>query len=223
MLANRKTAVPAIRRRWSFMVLGIIFSVLFGSKAEADTRKGITAYQRGDYERALQELEKAAQKGDAQAYYNLGIFYREGKATPPDLKRSFEMYKRGAEKGSVLAAFNLGQAYRKGEGVAVDYAEAARWYEFAAKRSDYRAGNELGILYVEGKGVRADKIEGFAWMFTGTHMDIMDDKALANAMQLARTMSKEELDQAQERGKSYYQRYIKPHMNVVRTLRNQPS
>jgi len=135
MLANRKTAGPAMSRRWGFMVLGIILSVLFGSKAEADIRKGIAAYQRGDY----------------------------------------------------------------------------------------RAGNELGILHVEGKGVRADKIEGFAWMYTGTHMDIMDDKALANAMRLARTMSKEELHQAQERGKSYYQRCIKPHMNVVRTLLNQPS
>lgn len=138
MLANRKTAGTAMSRRWGFMVLGIILSVLFGSKAEADIRKGIAAYQRGEYERALQEFEKAARKGDAQAYCNLGIFYREGKAMPPDLKRSFEMYKRGAEKGSVLSALNLGQAYRKGEGVAVDYAEAARWYEFAARRGDYR-------------------------------------------------------------------------------------
>ncbi len=211
-------------RGWqAVMVLGFILSALFGTNAQADTRKGIEAYRRGQYETALQELEKAAKAGDAQAFYNLGIFYHEGKAVPRDPEQAVAFYKRGAEKGSVLAAFNLAQAYRKGEGVAVDYAQAARWYEFAAKRGDYRAGNELGILYVEGKGVRADRIEGFAWIYTGTHMDIMNDKALANAMQLASAMSREELHKAQERGKSYYQRYIKPNRALVQTLLNQPS
>ncbi|MCG7392759.1 sel1 repeat family protein [Microvirga sp. ACRRW] len=205
------------------MVLGIVLSALFGSKAEADTRKGIAAYQQGDYVTAFKELDQAARVGDAQAYYNLGIFYQEGKAQPRNLEQAFAMYKRGAEKGSVLAAFNLGQAYRKGEGIAVNYTEAARWYEFAAKRGDYRAGNELGILYVEGKGVRTDKIEGFAWIYTGTHMDIMDDKALTNALQLASTMNREEMQVAQGRGRSYYQRYIKPNQNVVRTILKQPS
>lgn len=205
------------------MILGFLFSALFGTKVQADTRKGIEAYRRGQYELAHQELEKAAKAGDAQAFYNLGIFYQEGKAVPRDPEQAVAFYKRGAQKGSVLAAFNLAQAYRKGEGAAVDYAQAARWYEFAVKRGDYRAGNELGLLYVEGKGVRADRIEGFAWIYTGTHMDIMNDKALANAMQLASTMSREELHKAQERGKGYYQRYIKPNRTLVQTLLNQPS
>ena len=200
------------------MVLGILLSALFGPRAEADTLKGLQAYERGDYETALSELEKSAKAGDAQAYFNLGIFYSEGKAVPKDQEQAVAMYKRGAEKGSVLAAFNLGQAYRKGEGIVLDYREEARWYEFAAKRGDYRAGNELGILYVEGKGVRADKIEGFAWIYTGTHQDIMDDQAFKNAMQLAKIMTQQELQEAQERGKRYYTQYIKPHMNVVRTL-----
>lgn len=205
------------------MMLGIILSALLGSSAQADTRAGISAYQRGDYAKALSELEKAAKAGDAQAYYNLGIFYREGKAVAADPEKALEMYKLGAQKGSVLAAYNLAQAYRKGEGVAPDFRQAARWYEFAVKRGDFRAGNELGILYVEGKGVNADKIEGFAWIYTGTHMDIMSDKALTNAMQLASTMTREELQQAQERGRSYYQRYIKPNQNVVRTVLKQPT
>lgn len=202
------------------MVLGLM-AALFGSRAEADTRAGIEAYRRGDYARALAELERGAKRGDAQAFYNLGVLYAEGRAVPADRAKAVAMYKRGAERGSVLAAYNLAQAYRKGEGTPVDFAQAARWYEFAAKRGDYRAGNELGILYVEGKGVKADMVEGFAWIYTGTHMDIMDEKAMMNAMQLARQMTREQLNAAQDRGRRYYERYIKPHPEVVRTLLRQ--
>lgn len=195
---------------------------LFGGRQVlADTRSGIAAYQRGDYAMAMSELDKAARAGDAQAHYNLGIAYAEGKAVSRDLAKAAEHYRTGASKGSVLAAFNLAQAYRKGEGVAQDHAQAAKWYEFAAKRGDYRAGNELGILYVEGKGVRRDPVEGFAWIYPATHMDIMDDKAMANAMQLAGTLTKEQIQTAQARGQSYYKRYMAPNQRVVRTLKGQ--
>lgn len=195
---------------------------LFGGRqALADTRAGIAAYQRGDYATAMSELEKAARSGDAQAHYNLGIAYAEGKAVSRDPAKAAEHYRSGASKGSVLAAFNLAQAHRKGEGVAQDYTQAAKWYEFAAKRGDYRAGNELGILYAEGKGVRRDPIEGFAWIYPATHMDIMDDKAMANAMQLAGTLTREQIQTAQARGQSYYKRYMAPNQRVVRTLKGQ--
>lgn len=200
------------------MILGLILSVLSGARAGADTGAAIGAYQRGDYATALRELEEAAKAGDAQAYYNLGVVYNDGKAVPRNLETAAEMFRRGAEKGSVLAAFALAQAYRRGEGVAVDYGQAAHWYAFAAKRGDFRAGNELGILYIEGKGVRKDPVEGFAWIYTGTHADILDDQALANAFQLVPMLTREQLREGQERGRRYHQRYIKPHPEVVRTL-----
>jgi TPR repeat protein len=183
---------------------------LFASRPGlADTRSGIAAYQRGDYATAISELEKAARAGDAQAYYNLGVAYAEGKAAARDPAKAASLYQQGAGKGSVLAAYNLAQAYRKGEGVAQDYGHAAKWYEFAAKRGDYHAGNELGLLYVEGKGVKRDLIEGFAWIYPATHMEIMDDKAMANAMQLAGMLTKDQIQTAQARGQSYYKRYMR--------------
>lgn len=193
-------------------------SLFGGNQAVADTRAGIMAYQRGDYATAMSELEKAAGRGDAQAYYNLGIAYAEGKAVPQDRAKAVSLYQQGAGKGSVLAAYNLAQAYRKGEGVVLDHGQAAKWYEFAAKRGDYRAGNELGLLYVEGKGVRRDLIEGFAWIYPATHAEIMDDKAMANAMQLAGMLTKDQIQTAQARGQSYYKRYMAPNQRVVRTL-----
>lgn len=203
-----------------YLVAGLLASlsaVLAGS-ARADVRTGIAAYARGDYPRAMREFEAAAEKGDPQALYNLGVAHAEGKAVPADRAKAVDLYRQAAGRGSVLAAFNLGQAYRKGEGVAADFAEAARWYRMAAEGGHYKAAGELGILYVEGRGVPKDPVEGFAWIYTGTHASIMDDSALANATKLASMLTRDQVQEGQKRGQDYHKRYIAAHPAVVRAL-----
>lgn len=202
---------------WRMGLLSALLS-LFAGPALSDTAKGIAAYRKGNYPVAISELEKAAAGGDAQAFFNLGVVYAEGKAAPRDMKKAINYYRKGADGGSVLAAYNLAQAFRKGDGVTQDYAGAAKWYEFAAKRGDFRAGNELGLLYVEGKGVEADSVEGFAWIYPATHATIMDDSAMANAMQLASMMNADQVHEAQNRGRAYYEKYFQPNMDTVEAL-----
>lgn len=204
---------------WTRMALiGGLLGLLFGSGASADVGAGVKAYARGDYLAAMRAFEAGAAAGDAQALYNLGVAHAEGRAVPRDAARAVDLYRRAAEGGSVLAAFNLAQAYRKGDGTATDPAEAARWYAYGAKRGDYRAGNELGILYIEGKGVPRDPVEGMAWIYPATHATIMDQGAMANAMQAAGMLSREQVQEAQERGKTYFRRYVQPNRTLVRTL-----
>lgn len=203
------------------IVLAFLVSLFTGHAARADLAGGLQAYARGDYETALRELETAAKAGDPQGLYNLGVLYAEGKAVPRDMAKAAALYRDGARKGSALAAFNLAQMLRKGDGVEVNFKEAARWYEVAAKHGDFRAGNELGLLYVEGKGVRQDLVEGFAWIYPATHADIMDEKAFANAAQLAKMLTQEQLQEAQSRGRTYHQRYIKPNIHIVRSILDQ--
>lgn len=200
--------------------MGLLTALLsvFAGPALSDTAKGIAAYQKGNYATAMRELEKAAAAGDEQAFFNLGVAYAEGKAVPRDLGKAVALYRKGAEGGSVLAAFNLAQAYRKGQGIGQDYDAAAKWYEFGAKRGDYRASNELGLLYVEGKGVGRDLVEGFAWIYPATHQMIMDDSAMANAMQLASMLDKQQIDEAQARGRTYFENYFEPNADLVEAL-----
>jgi TPR repeat protein len=199
-------------------ILSYLLSLFTGAQSQTDTGAGIEAYKRGDYQVALAQLEKAASRGDAQAHYNLGVLYAEGRAVAKDQAKAVQFYQRGAENGSILAAYSLAQAYRKGEGVSADYSVAASWFRFAAQRGDFRAGNELGLLYVEGKGVKQDLIEGFAWIYPATHATIMDQAALANAMQLASMLSREEIQTAQAKGQDYFRRYIEPNRYVVEAL-----
>lgn len=205
-------------KKVTMAIIGSLLA-LFSGGAKADVSAGIAAYQRGDYPRAMRELEESAAKGDEQALYNLGVAYAEGKAVPADRAKALDLFRRAVESGSVLAAFNLGQAARKGEGVAVDFGEAARWYRMAAEGGHYKAAGELGILYVEGKGVPRDPVEGFAWIYTGTHASIMDETALANATKLAGMLTREQVQEAQKRGQDYFRRYVAAHPAVVEALR----
>lgn len=190
----------------------------FGIVADPNTIEGIAAYRRGAMEEALAKLEAGAAAGDAQAYFNLGIMHAAGHGIPVDLARAAEYYRQGAERGNVLAAYQVAQCYKKGAGVAQDYEAAARWYLYSATRGNYRAGNQLAILHIEGKGVKRDLIEALAWFYPATHEAIKDEGSLQNAIRLAGMLTPKQLHEAQERGRSYFERYMAPNMPVVEAI-----
>lgn len=55
----------------------------------ADFRKGLEAYNRGDYKAALLEWRSIANRGDVQAQMKLGDMYAQGKGVPGDLVQAY--------------------------------------------------------------------------------------------------------------------------------------
>jgi TPR repeat protein len=80
----------------------------------------------------LQVLRKAAESGDADAQYRLGLKYAEGEGVAKDPSQAAEWYRKAATHGQPNAQYNLGSLYYKGEGVPKDPAQAAEWYRKAA-------------------------------------------------------------------------------------------
>nr|BFE93912.1 hypothetical protein GCM10020185_44480 [Pseudomonas brassicacearum subsp. brassicacearum] len=69
--------------------------------------------------------KKAADAGDAQAQYELGEFYYEGKAAPRDLKKSPRLLRKKASlQGHAQAQFKLGGMFFHGEGVPANNVQA---------------------------------------------------------------------------------------------------
>jgi TPR repeat protein len=129
-----------------------------------DYKKGMKAYERGDYVAALRELRPLAKKGDAAAQLNLGNMYLLGQGVPQDYGEAVNWFRRAAEqpdgKAQHLAQINLGNLYFNGLGVRQDYLEAAKWYRMAADQGDAEAQGNLGLMYAAGKGVRQDQARG---------------------------------------------------------------
>ena len=137
-----------------FLTALALLSICPASPALADFKKGMAAYEAGDYTTALKEWRPLAEKGNTDAQYGLGLIYDSGKGVPQDHTEAARWYRKAAEQGLSSAQSNLGVLYARGEGITQDYAEAAQWYRRAAEQEYAMAQFNLGVLYEKGQGVK---------------------------------------------------------------------
>jgi TPR repeat protein len=92
----------------------------------------LAAFRRGDYATAYRLTLPAAQAGDRDAEYNMGILYKKGLGVRRDDAQAAMWYRRAALHGSTTAANDLALAYASGEGVPRDYVQSYVWLTRAA-------------------------------------------------------------------------------------------
>ncbi|WP_162874345.1 tetratricopeptide repeat protein, partial [Pseudomonas viridiflava] len=73
---------------------------------------------------ALAACQQAAQSGDAQAQYELGEFYYEGKNVPRDLPQALGYFEQASLQGHAQAQYQLGLMFSRGEGVQANNIQA---------------------------------------------------------------------------------------------------
>ena len=126
-------------------------------------QKAVDAYKREDYKTAYKLILPLANKGFAQAQYNLGVMYEKGKGVKENLKKAKKWFQFAAEQGVVKAQYSLGLMYGKGKGVAKDYSKAIKWWNLAADQGNGKAQINLGWMYEMGKGVPKDVQKAANW------------------------------------------------------------
>ena len=116
-----------------------------------------------EFDIARPDYEIAAELGNANAQYKLGVMYHKGVEYEQDHDTAVKWYMLAAEQGHVRAQYALGQMYNKGSGVPRDYEAAVKWYTRAAERQDAKAQHKLGLMYFNGHGVPQDKKAAQKW------------------------------------------------------------
>jgi len=111
----------------------------------------------------VEQYQKAAEQGDAQAQNNLGVYYYSGKGVTKDYKEAVKWYQKAAEQGLANAQINLGVCYFCGHGVTQDYTKAVKWFRKAAEQGLAVAQNNLGWCYEHGEGVTQDYVKAKEW------------------------------------------------------------
>src|SRR3546814_6153770 len=76
--------------------------------AAADVKGGVDAWNAGYYSAAIAEWRPLADKGDADAQFNMGPAYRFGKGVPKDLRITQSWYEKAAQQDHEKAQANLG-------------------------------------------------------------------------------------------------------------------
>lgn len=86
----------------------------------------------------FEALKSLAEQGDAeaQAQFNLGVMYDNGRGIPENDAEAVKWYRKAAEQGHASAQGNLGVMYANGDGVPENYIKAYQWYSLAAAQGN---------------------------------------------------------------------------------------
>lgn len=133
-------------------------ALMAASPAWADTKAGVDAWERGNYDAAVREWRGLADRGDADAQFNLAQAYKLGRGVKADLAKAEELFGQAAAKGHLQAADNFGVLlFQRGE-----RARAMPYIADAASRGDPRAQYLLGLAHFNGDNVEKDWVRGYA-------------------------------------------------------------
>ncbi len=148
-----------MRRRLAALTLLLVASALSGGPVE-DAQ---AAYDLGDYAAAMQLCLPLAEKGNAEAQYNVGRMYFKGEGVAQEYAEAKKWWLQAATQGLPIAQYCLGLMYADGQGVAQDYLTAAFWFRGAANQGNVHAQAALGYLYYNGLGLACDYVEAAKW------------------------------------------------------------
>lgn len=94
----------------------------------------------------LSDLKARAEKGDAEAQFNLGERYHDGQGIEQDYAEAFKWARKAAEQGYAPALNAVGKMYYNGKGVTQDYPDAFKLFRKAAEQGHAVAQINLGLM-----------------------------------------------------------------------------
>jgi cell division septation protein DedD len=142
----------------------LLFAALLISVASSvsaqSVKSGIDAWQRADYSGAVAIWRPLAEKGDADAEFNLGQAYRLGRGVSTNLAAAKTWFERAANRGHVDAQTTLGLLlFQNG-----DQGEGLKWLRKAADQGEPRALLVYGTALVNGDNLTQDPVLGYAFV-----------------------------------------------------------
>ncbi len=147
----------------------------------------------------INEFRQAAEAGDADAQFEMGVLYQYGRGVPQNLSEALSFYRKAAEQGHLGAQSNLGILYASGLLIPRDYSQALHWFMKAANQGDAFAQNNLCRLHSFGEGVPRDYVTAYMWLelAIGSLEGAQKEKAEMNRdLFLASHMNPEEIGRA---------------------------
>jgi hypothetical protein len=144
--------------RW--LVIAVLGAAAASPAVGQSVKAGIAAWQKADYATAVANWRPLAEKGDADAAFNLGQAYRLGRGVTLNLSAAQTWYERAARQGHIDAQTTLGLLlFQNGNQTA-----GLRWLKGAADKGDARALLMYGTALFNGDGIAQDPVLGYAYV-----------------------------------------------------------
>lgn len=131
--------------------------------ASNDPAAGGTDFVKRDISQAVVWFKAAADRGNADAQFDLGLLYQAGKGVTQSDATAMQWFRLAADKDNPEAQDALGHLFETGRSIGQDLAQAAVWYAKAAAQRNPDAEANLGSYYLTGKGVTQDYRLALSW------------------------------------------------------------
>ena len=99
--------------------------------SDGEFRRGLSAFNTGDYAAALRLWRSLAESGEPRAQAGLGFMYHRGLGVDLDDREAAVWLRRAAEQGQAEGELMLGMLFYYGKGVPQSYVRAYAWCELA--------------------------------------------------------------------------------------------
>lgn len=116
-----------------------------------------------DHEIALRYFQKAANLGDAEGTFMVGLSYYDGVGTRRNYKRAVDYFQRALEMGEMRVLPQLGSCYYYGEGVRADLQKAEELWQRGVELKDAFCCALLAVRYLENedKGPDVERVKEY--------------------------------------------------------------
>jgi|SRR5579884_1821533 len=143
-----------------YLVAAACIALLSAPVSAQSVKAGIEAWQRSDYAGAVAIWRPLAEKGDADAQFNLGQAYRLGRGVPLNLGAAQTWFERAASSGHLDAETTLGLLlFQNG-----DRAVGLKWLRRAAEQGEPRAMLVYGTALYNGDAITQDRLLGYSFI-----------------------------------------------------------
>ena len=165
----------------NMLVASAAASLFLGAAgASADVKKGVDAWQAGNFAAAIAEWRPLADQGDSDAQFNLGQAYKLGRGVPMDLRIAQGWYEKAARQGHGQAQAILCLVlFQSG-----DRAAAMPWIKKGADNGDPRAQYVLGTALFNGDLVGKDWPRAYALMMRAAAQGLPQAQANLDQMNI---------------------------------------
>lgn len=121
---------------------------------------GQNLHKAGNKAEAMKWFQQAAEGGELEAWFYIGLYYETGENVPQDPSYAAQCYEKGLARGMQQGCANrLGALYCEGKGVPQDYAKGFQLIKWAYDQGNTWGVFYLGTAYFYGRGVQQDYVK----------------------------------------------------------------
>lgn len=130
------------------------------SSGQQHYQQAMEAFEKEQYQTAIQLFEQAAQQGVLEAQYSLGLMYQDGIGVSQDTTKAQYYFEQAVQQGSQQAQTHLNQIYYQQAMEAFEKGEYATTYRLFKQLADQGVSDaqyNLGLMYQDGIVVPQNK------------------------------------------------------------------